>query len=196
MAKYNKIIGVGAVIFIISLLIMYELGVAIPPHLYFALLAFVVVGGIILYFSQSTTERKFASQEETINIVNRIYYLFNKKGAFPCQLGDLLRATYKYYEGVNRSYKAFVFERIPSTTGSGVVVVWDCQNNDIADVDFQASSERLDYPFYGFDPFEGKYRPPVERRKVTHIHVRKKARTKLKDSTGEEEEEVSGGEEV
>lgn len=164
--KQTDVVIIGIILFIFAGIIIWTYNIQIPIMVYFMGVVVAIIGGVLVwyFFFRNNDDGQIA----TFKIMKKIVSACNSdEVSLGFSLGEAVRiGTEQYCEGIDTYYKAFKFNKVPS--GGEVIVIWNCKTNDIADMDSNPGIQRLNDPFYYFDPYKGKYKIAPSEKKVTH----------------------------
>lgn len=186
--KHIEIAGISIFIFALVGIIGFNVGFDIGSlwFLYFAALGFAVATfGLVWWFTRHENKE---NDDEAIKITTKLYDIINNNPKVNLQfrLGKPKRiATKKTYEGLPNPFRAFIFEQNPPE--KDVVIMWECIANSIADIDTSPSPMRMNDPYVGFNPYEGKWRTPPRRTEIRQETVRGEVEDEIIGSTKKEE---------
>jgi hypothetical protein len=147
--------------------LIFNLGVQIDIYIYLFALGFAVaVITVIWWLSQHMNNE---GEDAVLKIHKRIIYIINEnpdsesnvqmKVAKPLILGKE-----KTYEGINTKYRGFLYESMEA--GKDIVIIWNCNENCIAEMNSVPSYDRKLDLFRSFSPYEGKFKTAPNRTEI------------------------------
>jgi len=182
------IICIGVIFFLIE-----ELTFRITSDMIYAIV-FLGIGSLVvvfMYYYMGQKGLEFA-QLDVFDIAEIIKQKIYEQNKLKLSLSETCRITTKTFEENNKTYIAYRFnvEDGPIDV-TDAIVIWDCKDNQIADIDYDPSQQRRQNPFFDFKPVEGKYKEIPYSRTGQKINIRlggeKPDKTKL--DIGENDEE-------
>ena len=166
--KDTTLVLIILAVIMIAGIIIYNFDIYVNPTIYWMIFGFVFAIYIILYIFSSKGVIGKGTLETQLAMDAIKNYFNNENSPYPFRLRDLYRYTETTYEGLNKRYKAFIFD---TDRNYQVVVIWNVNDGDISDIDIDPIPSRLANPFSYFNPYTGKFFVKEPEKKVKDAYV-------------------------